>query len=495
MERSPIDVLRLPLASLPDPLLIPAVGGDVRVGAVSSGRTIDASFVPPGSKSLTNRVLPLAALGTGIAIIERPLLDADDAQRMIAALQQLGVRVEQATDELGAELLRVHGVQGRWHQPDAGITLDLGNAGTATRFMAALACLGRPEAGPITIDGNARMRQRPIGELVELLRAIGVRVDELGSASCPPIRVHPVEDLASLKDELVVGATASSQFVSAMMMLGSFLPRGLTVRFRQPPTSLPYLTMTIGLLRQLGVAVVGEPPEAVHVGGWVSTNTRSGLPHKMHYEVEPDASGATYFLALAAAIPGARVRCPGLANSLQGDARFVDWLEQMGAVVERDAATGSMTVIGAASLRGIAADGSQMPDAAMTLAALAVFADGPTTITGLRTLRVKETDRLAALRNELSKTGAGVAIVTDPATSDESLVITPPLRGIARSGDVPAIVFDTYDDHRMAMACAIVGVVRSRCSINDPGCVAKTYPGYWSALAGVLATAEGDPGD
>lgn len=475
MRRSPLEVLRLPLDRLPDPLAIPTPPGP-----------ITTLFAPPGSKSLTNRVLPLVALGSGVAVIEHPLLDADDAQRMIEALRQLGVRVELPSIRTKTNELRVHGVEGRWRQPHEGITLDLGNAGTATRFLAALACLGSPDVGPITIDGNARMRQRPVGELVDMLRVIGVCVDELGHGRCPPIRVHPVPDLTTLARELTIGTTASSQFVSAMMMLGVFLPNGLSVRFAQPPTSAAYLHMTIGLMRRLGASIEGDPPEALQIKGWSGPGIRGGLPHDARYAVEPDASGATYFLALAAAIPNASVSCRGLVDSLQGDARFVDWLERMGAAVTRDASTNTITVRAGDTLRGIEADGSQMPDAAMTLASLAVLAEGPTTITGLKTLRVKETDRLAALRAELSKTGAAVEILRDEANDDESLRITPPAGGIARGSDAPPIAFDTYDDHRMAMACSIVGVVRDQCSINDPRCVAKTYPGYWNALGAVL---------
>ncbi|MGP1347611.1 MAG: 3-phosphoshikimate 1-carboxyvinyltransferase [Phycisphaerales bacterium] len=475
MQRSMLDVLRLPLDRLPDPLLVPCAGG----------AAIDASFVPPGSKSLTNRVLPLAALGSGVGVIERALLDADDAQRMIGALRALGVRVE---PERAGGVLRVHGVEGRWRQPAGGVTLDLGNAGTATRFLGALACLGDPAGGAITIDGNARMRERPIGELVDMLRSIGVRVEEIGRNRCPPIRVHPVGDLGGLGCELEVGATASSQFVSAMMMLGSFLPRGLRIRFGAPATSAAYIEMTIGLMRRLGVAIEGDPSGEVLVRGWEGRGARGGVPVDLRYAVEPDASNASYFLALGAAIPGASVACEGLGDSLQGDARFAEWLERMGARVEVDGTTDSIRVVGGAALRGIEAYGSLMPDAAMTLAALATLAKGATTIHGLRTLRVKETDRLAALRTELGKTGAAVEIFSERGGADEGLRIVPPSGGIVRGAGAPGISFDTYDDHRMAMSCAIVAAVRGNARINDPRCVAKTYPSFWSALAGVLGS-------
>ncbi|MDX2115546.1 MAG: 3-phosphoshikimate 1-carboxyvinyltransferase [Planctomycetota bacterium] len=461
-----IELLRRPLADLPHELEMRPLAGpfDVRVR-------------PPGSKSITNRVLLLAALAEGESVIDRPLVDADDARVMIDALRALGARIEPD----GASL-RVRGTGGR---PRGGVTLNLMNAGTATRFLTAAACLAD---APVVIDGNQRMRQRPIGELAGLLRKLGITVEELGAPGCVPLRVHPARPRRA---RLRVGATSSSQFISALMLIAPLLEEGLALEFVGEPTSRSYIDMTASILREcFGVRVRREER-----GLRVERGTLSGRT----IAVEPDASGATYFWAAAALLAGARCTVEGVGrSSVQGDARFVRELARLGADVEEN--THDTGVRGSGSLRGVEADLTLMPDAAMTLAAVACLARGATVVRGLRTLRVKETDRLAALANEISKLGVGVQIFRTPGASadrpaDEGLTLTPPAGGIECGPAAPRTVFDTYDDHRMAMSLALVGLRRPGVVIRDPACVAKTYPTFWNHLAALYesAAAGGSP--
>lgn len=460
-----IQILRRPLTDLPAELeMIPLEAA------------FDVEITPPGSKSLTNRALLLAALAEGDSEIRGALLEADDARVMIDALRTLGAGIDVLDARAG--LLRIRGTGGRLA---GGVTLNLKNAGTATRFLTAAACLAD---GPVVIDGNERMRQRPIGELVELLRQLGVRVEELGAPACVPLRVvaqgrgfHPAS--------ITVGATQSSQFVSALMLAAPFSPNGLTIRFGSVLTSASYVRMSERLLREhAGVRVDGEasPSKALSI----PAQTVRGFA----YAVEPDASGMTPFWAAAAIVPGSRASCPGLSgNSLQGDAEFADLLGLRLGCADASTERGR-GVRGAPFVPAFEADLTLMPDAAMNLAVVAGFAGGPCLIRGLRTLRVKETDRIAALQNELSKVGVRVEIVSRPdpaepsgALIDEGIRVTPPAGGVAREGATARVEFDTYDDHRMAMSMALIGLRRSGVVIRDPGCVAKTYPGFWRDLA------------
>ena len=459
-----------PSSSLPDPFPI---------APISARRRFDVAIRPPGSKSLTNRALLLAALARGTSTLHNPLTDADDAKRMLAAIQALGAKV--STDPSAPHTLHITGVGGQWQVGNEPITLDLGNAGTATRFLAAAAMLapsGLGGGGGVIIDGNARMRQRPIGELADALRSLGGRVEYLGQAGYPPIHIHPA-DPASLRSEATFARTASSQFISALMLIAPWLPGGLTVKFAEPPTSPTYIDMTAALLRRCGAQAKGATPGPVTVFP-SGTREAPGL-NCFTYDVEPDASGATYFWAAAALCPGSHILVPGLwleggagPCSLQGDARFARLLHRMGAAVEFTAS--GIAVRGPDSLYPITADLSDMPDAAMTLAAVACFAQGTSRISGLRTLRVKETDRIAAMVNELSKIGAKIEPFA--AAGDEGITITP-----AAGATTDEVIFDTYDDHRMAMSLALIGLRRPGVSIRDPGCVGKTYPGFWQDLS------------
>lgn len=467
-----IRTLRTPLAQMPRELeLLPLPG------------PFEVSVRPPGSKSITNRVLLMAALSRGESEISGALLDADDARVMIDALRTLGatIDIEPAPDgSSAAPLVRVVGTGGALR---GNCTLNLNNAGTATRFLTAAACLAD---APVVIDGNARMRQRPIGELVSMLRALGVRIDELGEPGCVPLRVHPGGFRAR---EIEVGVTQSSQFISALMLVAPLMPGGLSFRFGPVVTSPSYIQMSRELLERLWNVNVEERD----VPGGSTLRVPSALPEGFEYEVEPDASGMTYFWGAAAAVPSASCADPSsLRDSIQGDAQFREVVmpsEQSGCVI-----TTSHAVIGADLPGPYRVDFTDMPDAAMTLAAVACFGPGAATtqITGLRTLRVKETDRLAAMQTELTKLGAEVEVFVMPPWNDvmdQGIRITPPRGGIDRSPSAPRVEFDTYDDHRMAMSLAIIGLRRPNVVIRDPQCVAKTYPTFWRHWAALYESA------
>ncbi len=453
--------LSKPLDQLPDPLPITPIT-----------RPFDATITPPGSKSLTNRALFLGALARGASTLRRALDGADDAVAMMGALSDLGVVIFQSGDEQ-----TIGGVGGRW-EPDAAaseVTLNLNNAGTATRFLAASALLSPV---PITIDGNARMRQRPIGELVDAMRCLGVTATYGGREGCPPVRLAPPSVLPKAPI-LTIPTTLSSQVLSALLLVAPWIPGGLTLKLEGKITSRPYVAMTVGLLERLGATVrTTDDLRTIRVG---PSPTESGIP-AFEYTVEPDASGATYFWGAAALVPGARCCVPGLdERSLQGDARLPELLAKMGAQVAYEA--GAITCRGGPSLTPITADLSDMPDAAMSLAVLACFAQGRSVFRGLRTLRVKETDRIEAIRTELSRIGVRVetGVLGDPG----AIAVNPPDGG-AESATTP-VAFETYDDHRMAMSLALVGLRRPGISIRDPACVAKTYPGFWGDFSTLYA--------
>ena len=468
--------LRGPLDSLSDPLPIPMLR-----------RAFDVAVRPPGSKSLTNRALLLAALAEGESTLRGALADADDGRVMIAAIQTLGAVVRADADD--PTTLHITGVGGQWRMPPGGVRLDLHNAGTATRFLAASSLLTPPGSGGITIDGDARMRERPILELGDALERVGALVEYLGVHGCPPLRVRVPESPGSLRRIVTLGTTRSSQFISALLLVAPLLPGGLEVELSGTITSEPYVDMTIGLLRRVGIEsnVLRESNDrlpAPRCRVKVAAQRLRGFD----LDIEADASGASYFLAAAALVPGARCRIDGVpgVGSLQGDAGFAGLVQTM---TRLHGEAGVLSAEGSERLRAVDADLSGIPDTAMTAAVLACFANGVSTLHGLRTLRVKETDRLAALKEELAKIGAGIEIVAErrDGQDDEALRITPP----TTMGDGP-VVFETYKDHRMAMALALVGLRRPGGSIADPGCVAKTYPGYFAELARLYGTGNGE---
>jgi 3-phosphoshikimate 1-carboxyvinyltransferase len=414
----------------------------------------------PGSKSISNRALPLAALAEGASTL-RGVLFADDTWQMIHALQALDydLQVDEPTQTVG--------VQGRGPQiPARAAELHCGNSGTTLRFLTALVTLG---AGTFVLDGVTRMRQRPIDQLVDQLRALGATIDYAGAAGFPPVRVSA----AGLPGGACTFTDAmSSQYISAVLLAAPYAQAEVFVHLPGAITSEPYVTMTLRMMEQFGVTV------AVHEQCVQGPSRTIVVPHAkryrpQEYRVEPDASNASYFLAAAALFEDAAVTIEGLGKgSLQGDVAFADVLHQMGAglVFGRD----FVTVTGTRDLHGIDLDMNQIPDMVQTLAVVALFAEGPTTIRNVWNLRVKETDRLAALENELRKLGAVVA------TTRDSIRIEPPTTLL------PAAIA-TYDDHRMAMAFALAGLRAQGVSIADPACVGKTYPGYFADLAAAVA--------
>ncbi len=403
---------------------------------------------PPGSRSLTNRALIVAALAEGTS----DLTDvgfSGDTRVCAEALAALGIRVE--TDE-AARRIRIEGCAGS--VPPGPRDLWTGDSGTATRFVTALAAAGR---GTYRIDGSPRMRQRPIGDLLEGLSALGVRARSEAGTGCPPVVVE-TEGLAG--GEVALSGAVSSQYLSGLLMAAPAARGPVTIRVRGELVSKPFVDMTVSVM-----AAFGAGPER---DGYARFDVPAPRPYRgRELAIEPDAAGASYFLAAAAAT-GGRVTVEGLTfRSAQGDARFAEVLREMGCEVEWSEA--GVTVEGPERLRGLAVDLNAMPDMVLTLAPLALFARGRTTIRNVANLRVKESDRLAALAAELGRLGAEVKERPD------GLSIRPP-------EEVRPAEIQTYDDHRMAMGLAVVGLRVPGVRIAGAECVAKTYPGFFDDL-------------
>lgn len=409
----------------------------------------------PGSKSISNRVLLLAALAKGTTIV-RALLDSDDTRVMLDALRTLGVGVARVSDSDDYEIA---GVGGPFPVKQA--ELFLGNAGTAFRSLTAACALS---GGEYVLKGVARMHERPIGDLVDALRRIGARIDYLGQEGFPPLKIHPA-DIAG--DATEVRGDVSSQFLTGLMMALPLRQRNTTIEVVGELISKPYIGITLAMLRRFGVEIARD--------GW----QRFGVPAAARYQspgeiwVEGDASSASYFLA-AGAIGGGPVRVEGVGrDSVQGDVRFADALARMGAQIAMGPNWIEARAPADGGLKAIDLDCNAIPDAAMTLAVAALFADGVTTLTNIASWRVKETDRIAAMATELRKVGATVEEGAD------YIRITPPQQLIANA------VIDTYDDHRMAMCLSLVSLGGVPVRINDPACVNKTFPQYFKVFAGI----------
>ena len=411
----------------------------------------------PGSKSISNRTLLLAALADGTTRIN-DLLASDDTHVMLMALQKLGVRWEQID---ASQNYIVHGCGGVLpvHQAD----LFMGNAGTAIRpLTAALAVIG----GDYTLHGVSRMHERPIGDLVDALNAVGTRIAYTGVAGYPPLHIQR----GRLQTQrMQVRGNVSSQFLTALLMAAPLMAKeqAVTIEVVGELISKPYIDITLNLMQRFGVVVERD--------GWQAFTVPAGQhytsPGTIH--VEGDASSASYFLA-AGAIAGGPVRVEGIGrNSIQGDVRFVDALQQMGAAITMG--DNWIEVQSTGVLKAIDADFNHIPDAAMTIAVAALYADGPSTLRNIASWRVKETDRLAAMATELRKLGAVIEEGAD------FLRVTPP-------AVIMAATIDTYDDHRMAMCFSLAtldGAARkgNKVRINDPKCVAKTFPDYFEAFS------------
>jgi 3-phosphoshikimate 1-carboxyvinyltransferase len=409
----------------------------------------------PGSKSLSNRTLLLAGLAEGITEI-RDLLDSDDTARMLEALATLGVRVE-AGPVSGS--VRVHGCGGRFPVDEA--ELFLGNAGTAFRPLTAVLALN---GGRYRLRGVARMHERPIGDLVEALRAMGASIHYEAVEGFPPLRIE--EAPVRAPDTLRVRGDVSSQFLSALLMALPLTGRAAAVEVEGELISKPYVDITLNTLARFGVSVGRQGYQRFEL----PAGSRYRSPGVVH--VEGDASGASYFLA-AGAVGGGPVRVEGVGRgSIQGDVRFADALEGLGARVRWGDNWIEASAPASGRLKAFDLDLNHIPDAAMTLAVVALFTDGPCRLRNIASWRVKETDRIAAMANELRKLGA--CVVEHP----DQLEVQPPglLRGAA---------IETYDDHRIAMCLSLAALGGVPVRIIDPGCVAKTFPDYFERFAEV----------
>ncbi|MBU0689626.1 MAG: bifunctional 3-phosphoshikimate 1-carboxyvinyltransferase/cytidylate kinase [Gammaproteobacteria bacterium] len=410
----------------------------------------------PGSKSISNRVLLLAALSEGVTEV-RDLLKSDDTDRMLEALATLGISVE----SLGDNAYRITGCAGDIPNKDA--KLFLGNAGTAFRpLTAALALSG----GSYELSGVARMHERPIGDLVDALRQLGADIKYLGNEGFPPLQISPAK-LAG--DTVKIRGDVSSQFLSGLLMALPLLNHSVKVKVDGELISQPYVDITLLTMAQFGVGVLGDFYDSgvsAQEGNYQSPGT---------IFVEGDASSASYFLA-AGAIGGGTVRVEGVgADSVQGDKRFVEELAKMGARITMGPNWMEASGPAEGKLKAIDLDCNHIPDAAMTLAVAALFADGTTTLRNIASWRVKETDRIAAMAIELRKVGASVE------EGEDFIRITPPESQILN----PQSGIDTYDDHRMAMCFSLAAFDGAGMRINDPGCVAKTFPDYFKEFAKV----------
>ena len=394
----------------------------------------------PGSKSLTNRALLLASLAEGETSLPN-LLESDDTAVMRAALTQLGAHLE------GDRIRGTGGFHGT-HK------LFLGNAGTAFRPLCAALAAGR---GEFTLEGEPRMHERPIGPLVEALRALGARIDYLENEGYPPLRVH-ADGLRGAVIEM--DPTLSSQYVTALLMAAPLAQGPVHLKLTRELVSKPYVHMTLTLMERFGVLVEHDELREFRIqpACYRSPGT---------LQVEGDASSASYFLA-AGAIGGGPVRVLGVGkDSLQGDARFAELLEQMGAHVTWGP---DWIEVAGGALKGLDRDLNDLPDAAMTLATVALFAQGPTVIRNVANWRVKESDRLTAMATELSKLGATVHEGAD------FLIVHPP--GRWRPAEIA-----TYNDHRIAMSFALASLGPQPVTILDPGCTSKTYPNFFEDWA------------
>ena len=411
----------------------------------------------PGSKSISNRILLLAALSKGKTIV-RGLLNSDDTEVMLVALQALGIRLE----ELGADDYRITGAAGDF--PVKKADLFLGNAGTAFRPLTAALALND---GQYTLSGVARMHERPIGDLVDGLTELGCRINYRETAGFPPLEILPREP--SPVSTVRVRGDVSSQFLTALLMALPLLKQEIRVEVIGELISKPYVEITLNLMARFGVNVMREEWRAFTIP--LDANYQS--PGEVY--VEGDASSASYFLA-AGAIGGGPVRVLGVGkSSIQGDMKFAETLAQMGAEIAMGEDWIEARAPRSGKLNAIDADLNHIPDAAMTIAICALFAEGTTTIRNIASWRVKETDRIRAMTNELRNVGAMVEEGVD------FLRVTPPVDGLTASASIA-----TYDDHRMAMCFSLVSLGGVPIRINDPGCVAKTFPGYFNVFRTIV---------
>ncbi|WP_150314853.1 3-phosphoshikimate 1-carboxyvinyltransferase [Enterobacter hormaechei] len=416
---------------------------------------VDGTINLPGSKSVSNRALLLAALANGTTVLSN-LLDSDDVRHMLNALKALGVQYALSDDRTRCE---VTGNGGALHSAEA-LELFLGNAGTAMRPLAAALCLG---SNDIVLTGEPRMKERPIGHLVDALRQGGAQIDYLEKKNSPPLRLRG----GFTGGNVEVDGSVSSQFLTALLMTAPLAPNDTVISIKGDLVSKPYIDITLHLMKTFGVEVENQSYQRFVVRGAQQYQSPG------NYLVEGDASSASYFLA-AGAIKGGTVKVTGIGrNSVQGDIRFADVLEKMGAVVTWGDDFISCTH---GELNAIDMDMNHIPDAAMTIATAALFAKGTTTLRNIYNWRVKETDRLFAMATELRKVGAVVE------EGEDYIRVTPPAK-------LQFAEIGTYNDHRMAMCFSLVALSDTPVTILDPKCTAKTFPDYFEQLARISTLA------
>ena len=412
-------------------------------------RRIEGEINLPGSKSLSNRALLLAALAKGTTKITN-LLESDDTRYMLEALKELGIDYRLSEDKRECVITG----NGGPIISDIPHTLYLGNAGTAMRPLTAALTLGK---GDYTLTGDPRMKERPIGHLVDALRQAGAQITYLENEHYPPLHI---EANGLEGGEVEINGEISSQFLTALLMAAPMAKQDMTIRIIGELVSKPYIDITLELMKRFGVVVEHDNYEIFRI--------KSGQTYQSPgtFMVEGDASSASYFLA-AAAIKGGSVKVTGIGReSIQGDVAFADVLEKMGAKVEW---SDESITVSRGELHGIDMDFNHIPDAAMTIATMALFVKEPTTLRNIYNWRVKETDRLAAMATELRKVGAEVE------EGEDYLRIVPPEH-------LKHAAIDTYDDHRMAMCFSLLALDPVSVTINDPECTAKTFPTYFEEL-------------
>jgi len=416
---------------------------------------VEGEVCLPGSKSLSNRALLLAALAEGTTTVTN-LLDSDDTRYMLDALAKLGVTYTLSEDRTTC---RIEGRGGAF-DADTPLELYLGNAGTAMRPLTAALSAGK---GSFVLTGEPRMKERPIGHLVDALRQAGATITYLENDGFPPLRI----DANGLEGgDVEIDGSISSQFLTALLMAAPLSRKGMRMSIVGDLVSKPYIDITLDIMKRFGIDVKHENYARFEVAPGMYRSPGE-------YMVEGDASSASYFLA-AAAIKGGTVKVTGVGKrSIQGDVAFADVLEKMGAKVEWG---DTYIAVTRGELHGIDMDFNHIPDAAMTIATTALFAEGPTVLRNIYNWRVKETDRLAAMATELRKVGAKVE------EGEDYLAITPP--ETIRHAEI-----DTYNDHRMAMAFSLLALSPASVTINDPGCTAKTFPNYFDLFATIAKKA------
>lgn len=415
----------------------------------SPSSPVSATVAVPGSKSYTNRALIMAALADGVTTLTG-CSPSQDSSTLIRALRLLGVSIETPD----TSTIIVTGTNGRLY-PYHGI-IDVGPAGTTMRFLTALC--SAIQGADIILQGSERMHARPIKPLVETLQRSGAAIEYLGTEGCPPLRIHSDQPLCG-RDVRIDGAT-SSQFVSALLLISPLFADPFELSITGKPTSTSYIDMTVQGMHDFGIAVKNTDHRHVHIPACQHYSART-------YQIDGDTSGASYLWALAA-VSGGSITVENVnPNSAQGDVRFPQLLERMGCTVT--SSSNSITVKGCRNLTGIDVDMELMPDTAQTLAVVAAFARGTTVLRGLHTLRIKETDRIAALHNELGKLG-----IKSSAGAD-FLVI--------HGGQPHCAQISTYDDHRMAMSFSVCAAILEGMIIEHPEVVEKSFPSYWQTLA------------